>query len=145
MSISRNFVRSALAASAFVALAAPAVAHHGFGLFQMDIMKKWSGTLTWRYQQLSVGASARYSSAFVENGLVLADGTPWTVKSQTLANAFVKYDFRGDGWMDGLSLKVGANNLADKRPPVSSDAFGYSSAVYQAYPRYWYVNVTKAF
>ena len=46
MSISRNFVRSALAASAFVALAAPAVAHHGFGLFQMDIMKKWSGTLT---------------------------------------------------------------------------------------------------
>ncbi|MGW8127621.1 MAG: hypothetical protein ACWGG5_04540 [Stenotrophomonas sp.] len=76
---------------------------------------------------------------------MLADGTPWTVKSQTLANAFVKYDFKGDGWMDGLSLKVGANNLANKRPPVSSDAFGYSSAVYQAYPRYWYVNVTKAF
>ena len=104
-----------------------------------------SGTLTWRYQQVSVGASARYSSSFVENGLVLADGTPWTVKSQTLANAFVKYDLKGDGWVDGLSLKVGANNLANKRPPVSSDAFGYSSAVYQAYPRYWYVNVTKAF
>ncbi len=106
---------------------------------------KWSSTLTWRYQQLSVGASARYSSSFVENGLVLADGTPWTVKSQTLANAFVKYDLKGDGWMDGLSLKVGANNLANKRPPISSDGFGYSSAVYQAYPRYWYVNVTKAF
>jgi hypothetical protein len=28
-----------------VGLAAPAFAHHGFGLFQLDIDKKWSGTL----------------------------------------------------------------------------------------------------
>ncbi|MCL7714084.1 TonB-dependent receptor [Stenotrophomonas mori] len=106
---------------------------------------KWSGTLTWRYQQLSVGATARYASSYVENSLVLSDGTPWTVKSQTLANAFVKYDFEREGWLEGVSLKVGANNLANKRPPVSDDVFGYSSAVYQAYPRYWYVNVSKAF
>ncbi len=106
---------------------------------------KWAGTLTWRYQQLSVGATARYSSSYVENGLTLADGTPWTVKSQTLANAFVKYEFEREGWLNGLAVKVGANNLANKRPPVSDDSYGYSSAVYQAYPRYWYVNVSKAF
>jgi len=106
---------------------------------------KWSGTVTWRYKQLTVGGTARYASSYVENGLTLADGTPWTVKSQTLANAFVKYDVQGEGWLDGVSLKVGANNLANKRPPVSDDVFGYSSAVYQAYPRYWYVNVSKAF
>lgn len=106
---------------------------------------KWSGTLTWRYQQLSVGANARYASSYVENGLTLADGTPWTVKSQTLANAFVKYDFEREGWLNGVSLKVGANNIANKRPPVSDDVFGYPSGVYQAYPRYWYVNVSKAF
>ncbi|MGV8959369.1 MAG: TonB-dependent receptor [Stenotrophomonas sp.] len=106
---------------------------------------KWSGTLTWRYQQLSVGASARYASSFVETGLALADGTPWTVKSQTLANAFVKYEFQNEGWLNGVSLKVGANNLANKRPPVADEVFGYSSSVYQAYPRYWYMSVTKAF
>jgi iron complex outermembrane receptor protein len=106
---------------------------------------KWSGTLTWRYQQLSVGANARYASSYVENGLTLADGTPWTVKSQTLANAFIKYDFQREGWLNGVALKVGANNLANKRPPVSDDVFGYPSGVYQANPRYWYVNVSKAF
>ena len=106
---------------------------------------KWSGTLTWRYQQLSVGASARYASSYVENGLTLADGTPWTVKSQTLANAFVKYDFAREGWLNNVAVKVGANNIANKRPPISDDVFGYPSGVYQANPRYWYINVSKAF
>lgn len=106
---------------------------------------KWSGTVTWRYQQLSVGATARYASSYVENGLTLTDGTPWTVQSQTLANAFVKYEFEREGWLSGVALKVGANNLANKRPPVSDDTFGYPSSVYQAYPRYWYVNVSKSF
>ncbi|MCS4233730.1 TonB-dependent receptor [Stenotrophomonas sp. BIGb0135] len=106
---------------------------------------KWSGNLTWRYQNVTVGASARYASSYHETSLTLADGTPWTVKSQTLANAFVKYDFNSEGMFNGVSLKLGANNLADKRPPVSDDSYGYSSAVYQAYPRYWYASVTKAF
>jgi outer membrane receptor protein involved in Fe transport len=106
---------------------------------------KWSGTLTWRYQNLSIGASARYASSYHETSLTLADGTPWTVKSQTLANAYVKYDFNREGLFNGVSVKLGANNIADKRPPVSDDSYGYSSAVYQAYPRYWYASVTKAF
>jgi len=70
---------------------------------------------------------------------------PWTVKSQTLANAFVKYDFEREGWLNGVSLKVGANNLANKRPPVADDVFGFPSGVYQANPRYWYINVGKTF
>lgn len=106
---------------------------------------KWSGTLTWRYRQLSVGATARYASSYVDNFLTLSDGTPWTVQSQTLANAFVKYDFEREGWLDGVSLKFGANNLANKRPPVADDVFGFPSGVYQANPRYWYINVGKAF
>ena len=106
---------------------------------------KWTSMLTWQYKQVSVGATARYTSAFTDTGLTLADGTSWTVKSQTLANAYVKYDFANEGWLNGVSLKVGANNVANKRPPVSDDVFGYSSSVYQAYPRYWYINVSKTF
>ena len=44
--MSRKLARSAVFASALAVLATPALAHHGFGLFQMDIMKKWSGTIT---------------------------------------------------------------------------------------------------
>jgi hypothetical protein len=44
--MSYKLARSAVLVAALVGLATPALAHHGFGLFQMDVMKKWSGTLT---------------------------------------------------------------------------------------------------
>lgn len=44
--MSHKILRSAVAVAALGCLAAPAVAHHGFGLFQMTVNKKWSGTLT---------------------------------------------------------------------------------------------------
>ncbi|HZF30117.1 MAG TPA: DUF6152 family protein [Gammaproteobacteria bacterium] len=43
---SRHMQRSTLVAALAVACAAPALAHHGFGLFQMDKLADWSGTLT---------------------------------------------------------------------------------------------------
>ena len=43
--MSHAFFRPVAVAAALVGLAAPAFAHHGFGLFQLDIDKKWSGTL----------------------------------------------------------------------------------------------------
>lgn len=106
---------------------------------------KWTGMLTWRHQNLSAGLTARYTSAFDDTNLALADGTNWKVASHTVTNAFVKYDFQRDGLLSDVSVKVGANNLTDKRPPVADEVYGYSSSVYQALPRYWYVNVTKAF
>jgi hypothetical protein len=39
-------MRSALATAVLTGLAAPAFAHHGFGLFQMDTNKTWTGTIT---------------------------------------------------------------------------------------------------
>jgi hypothetical protein len=39
-------LRAAIAATALATLAVPAMAHHGFGLFQLDIKKEWTGTLT---------------------------------------------------------------------------------------------------
>ncbi|MGV3590813.1 MAG: DUF6152 family protein, partial [Gammaproteobacteria bacterium] len=46
MHISRNLLRSAVAAASLACLAAPTQAHHGFGLFQLDIKREWTGTLT---------------------------------------------------------------------------------------------------
>ena len=43
---STKFLRPAIAAAALGSLATPALAHHGFCLFQLDINKEWSGTLT---------------------------------------------------------------------------------------------------
>ena len=46
MRISQELLRTAVAAAILVGLATPALAHHGFGLFQLEIEKEWSGTLT---------------------------------------------------------------------------------------------------
>ncbi len=46
MHISETLLRRAIAAAALSSLALPALAHHGFGLFQLDINKEWSGTIT---------------------------------------------------------------------------------------------------
>jgi len=46
MPISHKLLRSAVATAVLSSLAIPALAHHGFGLFQLDIAKEWSGTLT---------------------------------------------------------------------------------------------------
>jgi hypothetical protein len=41
-----NPLCAAVAATSLACLAAPAMAHHGFGLFQLNIKKEWEGTLT---------------------------------------------------------------------------------------------------
>jgi hypothetical protein len=46
MHISHKRLRSAVAGAALSSLTMPALAHHGFGLFQLDIDREWSGTLT---------------------------------------------------------------------------------------------------
>ena len=46
MRVSHNFLRSAVACAVFGSLATPVLAHHGFGLFQLDIKREWTGTLT---------------------------------------------------------------------------------------------------
>lgn len=46
MHTSHLFPRSAAATLALICLANPSLAHHGFGLFQMDIDREWDGTIT---------------------------------------------------------------------------------------------------
>ncbi|MCE7032540.1 TonB-dependent receptor [Lysobacter sp. GX 14042] len=106
---------------------------------------KWSSTATWRLGGLSLGGSVRYTGAVTDTWLSDSDGNQWRIDSQTLANLFGRYEFSGGGALDGLAVKLGVNNVADKRPPVSSSAYGYQSGLYQPYPRYWYMSVSKKF
>jgi hypothetical protein len=46
MSVSHKIMRPTIFAVALGSLAAPALAHHSFGMFDMQVTKHWSGTLT---------------------------------------------------------------------------------------------------
>lgn len=108
---------------------------------------KWTGNLVWTKGPLTAGASLRYVSSFYDTGLIDSTGHNWEIDSALYTNVFARYDF-GDARSDLLSrtsIKVGINNLRDRRPPISSDTFGYNSLVYTPYPRYYYVTLSKGF
>lgn len=105
---------------------------------------KWSGSLTWKYANVTVGAFTQYVSEVNDTDLVDASGNPWIVEAQTTANLYVQYEFK-DGWARNTRVKLGVRNLTDEKPPLDSSTYGYMGSLYSPYARYWYASVRKSF
>jgi outer membrane receptor protein involved in Fe transport len=103
---------------------------------------KWTTALTWRLNQVTVGAFTQYTSDVQDTALLDSAGAAWTVDSQLTGNLYAQYDFT-DGWASNTSIKLGARNITDEKPPLSSN--GYLGSLYQPYARYWYASIRKRF
>ena len=103
-----------------------------------------SASLTWRYEQLTVGAFTKYISSMDDTSLLAADGTPWQVESQVTGNLYGQWTV-GKGRLDGSKIRLGVNNITNENPPLASGTYGYLGAVYQPYARYWYLSLSKSF
>jgi iron complex outermembrane receptor protein len=103
---------------------------------------KWTTALTWRLNQVTVGAFTQYTSDVQDTSLLDSAGAAWTVDSQLTGNLYAQYDFV-DGWASNTSVKLGVRNITDEKPPLSSN--GYLGSLYQPYARYWYASVRKSF
>lgn len=103
---------------------------------------KWSASLTWNLDKVTVGAFTQYVSDVDDTGLRDSAGTAWVIDSQMTANLYGEYAF-DDGWMANTKVKLGVRNITDEKPPVSSN--GYLGTLYQPYGRYWYASVRKTF
>ena len=103
---------------------------------------KLSASATWRYDRFTVGAFSQYIDDVNDTDLLDSVGMPWVVDSQITANLYAQYEFEG-GWAENTRLRIGARNITDEKPPLSSD--GYLGNLYTPYQRYWYVNVRKSF
>lgn len=104
---------------------------------------KGSSTMTWRDGPYQIGASVLYTSSMLDTDLLAVDGTPWRVKSLTTANLYAQYRFQSEGLLSETRLRLGARNIFDKDPPLSSS--GFIGSIYNPYARYWYLNVSKSF
>lgn len=106
---------------------------------------KWTGIAVWSIGNFQTGLTARYTGNYYENFLRDSIGY-YEPGSSTYWNGHVKYTLgNAQGWLAGTSIKLGVNNIEDRRPPISSDTRGYLPLLYTGTPRYWYVNVTKEF
>ncbi len=115
-------------------------------LIEANGRPKWRGTasLTWSLGDFQIGAFGRYTGAVDELGFVDADGNPWRVKSQLTANLYAQIRIRDRDALGGsMRWRVGVRNIADKKPPLSSE--GYLGSLYSPYGRYWYTSITTEF
>jgi outer membrane receptor protein involved in Fe transport len=115
-------------------------------LIEANGRPKWRGTasLTWSFGQFQIGAFGRYTGTVDETAFVDAAGNPWRVKSQFTANLYAQVRIRDAAGLGGdMRWRVGVRNIADKKPPLSSE--GYLGSLYSPYGRYWYTSVTTEF
>lgn len=103
---------------------------------------KWSGSATWRYQNITVGAYTAYTGSVEQSTLTNPAGQAWTVDSLITGNLYGEYEWE-DGQMAGTAIRVGVRNITNEAPPLAED--GYLGTVHQPYGRYWYASVRKSF
>lgn len=121
------------------------VASSGTGnLVGLNSRPKWRGsaTLTWSLDNWQAGAFAQYTDSVKLTSVLDADRNLYTVDSQITANLYVSYTVEG-GSLDQTKFTVGARNIFDEDPPISTG--GYQSGLYQSYARYWYASVGYKF
>ena len=103
MYMSHRLLKSAASAAALAGLAMPALAHHGFGLFQMDIDKEWSGTMT----QMNLVNPHSY----MEFDAVGENGEPMHMRCEMRAASLL----RRSGWSTDV-FHVGAHVEVEGHP-----------------------------
>ncbi len=109
-----------------------------------DGQPRWriATTATWSAGPVTIGAFTQFVDDVYENAVRDANTDAFVVKGQTTVNLYAQYNFDA-GLMKGTVFTVGARNVFDKDPPLSS--LGYLSNLYQPQARYWYTSVKHAF
>ncbi|HWK54882.1 MAG TPA: DUF6152 family protein [Hyphomicrobiales bacterium] len=103
MRSTHNLLRTAVATALLGGLATPALAHHGFGLFQLNINKEWSGTLT--------KMNLVNPHSYMELEVTGEDGQPLHMRCEMRAATLIKRS----GWSIDM-FEVGAHVEIEGHP-----------------------------
>ena len=96
---------------------------------------KWNASLVWDLDEaVQIGAYTQYTGSVEDTGLRDSDGVNWAVDDTLTGNLYVQFNVS-----DSYRLRLGARNITNEQPPLSSD--GYLGSLYNPYGRYWYANV----
>jgi hypothetical protein len=109
--------------------------------------------LLWYYKEWNAGIAAYYIGDYADTGasftsvtlaqaahvpassIYAIDGVAyWKVASTVIENAFVSYTWESprNRWLDGMSVRLGVNDLTDRKPPLTSGQEGYDASVYSS-------------
>jgi hypothetical protein len=106
MRMSHTLLLSAVAGALALCCAVPAQAHHGFGLFQLDIKKEWSGTLT----RMELVNPHSYMSFDVQG----PDGKPFAMRCEMRAATLImRSGWSTDMFKPGAHVEIKGNPHRD--------------------------------
>lgn len=101
-----SLLRSAIAAATVACFAVPAQAHHGFGLFQLDIKREWEGTLT--------KMNLVNPHSYMELDVARSDGTIQHMRCEMRAASLLKRaGWSLDMFKEGAHVKIEGNPHRD--------------------------------
>ena len=114
------------------------------GLLQQDGNQKSRQTLilSWRRNPLAFSLTGFHLGTFYQDSLTLDDGTLYWIPSVTRWN--LKLDYRWKMIDQNWRLRLGVNNLFDKRAPLADRYFGYFSDAHQDFGRNYYLQIRIA-
>jgi outer membrane receptor protein involved in Fe transport len=98
-----------------------------------------SATLVWSSGPWQVTGSGVYISQIYDTSAL-----NFPVSSWTTANASVRYA-PSTGRLEGTSVRLGVNNIANQDPPLANQLFGFYTSLYNPRGRFWYAEVSKSF
>ncbi len=106
---------------------------------------RWGANLTWDQGAVTMGMSVSTVGSYNDSGTALVNGNFYEVPSWTTTNAFAQYRIAKDGgWLSDTAFRIGARNLFDKAPPITSANYGFNGALHDAVGRFIYVEITRA-
>ena len=107
---------------------------------------RFSADLTWRLGQVSAGALVSHVGPVYDTGTALVNNQFYQLDSFTTVNAYVQYQARDDeGLFAGTRFRLGARNLLDKQPPLSSSNYGFLGSLHDGVGRFVYLDFSKEF
>jgi outer membrane receptor protein involved in Fe transport len=103
---------------------------------------KMNARVRWRKNGWGASVAWFYLSNFIQDSLDISndDGTltRWVVPSVSTWN--LSADYRFDLWQSSTRVRLGINNVGNKRAPLADRYFGYFSDAHRDYGRSYYID-----
>ena len=107
---------------------------------------RFTSNLTWKMNGFSAGVLLSHVGAVNDTGSALINGQFYEVAPMTTVNTYVQYRASKDaGPMSGARFRIGARNLFDKQPPLTSSNYGFNGALHDGVGRFIFVEASKEF
>jgi len=106
---------------------------------------RWGANLNWDKGPVTMGMSVSTVGSYYDTGAAIVNGNAYEVPVWTTVNAFAQYRIPKDGGLlSDTELRIGARNLFDKAPPVTTANYGFNGALHDAVGRFVYVQISRA-